>query len=89
MNLVVGASWCAAIAGIVLGTAALIVFRSPLPAARVTLELFTAAGLLRLSVDATWTAIAATAVVILLRRTVTRSLVADFSASHWRTQRST
>jgi hypothetical protein len=89
VSFVIGASWCAAIAGIVLGVATVVVFRTPLPALRVTLELLTAAGLLRLSVDATWTAIAATAVVIALRRTVTRSLVADLTASPWRTRKST
>ncbi len=80
MNLVLGASWCFAIIGIALGFAALVAFRRPLLALRVTLELLTAAGLLRLSVDSSWAAIAATAALILLRRTITRSLIADLSA---------
>ena len=72
-------SWCVGIAGIVLGSAALAIFRQPLPALRVTLELFIAAGLLRLSVDNSWAAIAGAAVVIAIRRVLTRSLTADFS----------
>lgn len=80
MSVALGASWCFAIAGIALGLAALVVFGKPTPALQVTLELLTAAGLLRLSVDATWAAIAATAALILLRKTVTRSLIADFSS---------
>lgn len=87
MNAVLGASWFFGIAGITLGVAALFVFRNPLLALRVMLELLTAAGLLRLSVDSTWAAIAATAVIIVLRKTVTRSLIADFNAPPWRAQR--
>ena len=79
MNVLVGASWCFGIAGIVVGAAALAVFRQPLPALRVTLELFIAAGLLRLSVDNSWSAIAGAAVVIAIRRVLTRSLTADFT----------
>ncbi|MBB2990170.1 hypothetical protein FHR72_001638 [Mycolicibacterium iranicum] len=84
MSVVVAASWCLAIAGIMLGVAALVVFRAPLLALRVMLELLTAAGLLRLSVDSTWTAIAAAAAVIVLRRVVTRSVIADLNAAPWR-----
>ena len=80
MNLVLGAAWCAAIAGIVLGLATMLVFRAPLPAIRVALELFTAAGLLRLSVDSSWAAIVVAAVLVLLRHMITRVLVADFTA---------
>lgn len=80
MTLVLGAAWCAAVAGIVLGLATMIVFRAPLPAMRVTLELLTAAGLLRLSVDSSWAAIAVAAALILLRRMITRVLVADFTS---------
>lgn len=80
MTLVLGAAWCAAVAGIVLGLATMIVFRAPLPAMRVALELLTAAGLLRLSVDSSWAAIAVAAALILLRRMITRVLVADFTS---------
>ena len=92
MTLVLAASWCFAIAGIVLGIAALATFGKPLPALRVTLELLTAAGLLRLSVDSTWAAIAATAALIVLRKTITRSLIADLTTARgwrWRAPRTT
>ena len=77
MNLVVTASWCFALAGILLGIATLAVFRRPLLAMRVTMDLLVAAGLLRLSVDLSWTAIAGTAVVIAVRRLLTWSLTSD------------
>lgn len=80
MTLVLAASWAFAIAGIVLGVTALATFGKPLPALRVMIELLTAAGLLRLSVDSSWAAIAAAAAVILLRKTLTRSLIADFTS---------
>lgn len=83
MSLLVGVSWCVAIAGVVLGLAALVVFGKPLPALRVTVEFLTAAGLLRLSVDTSWAAILVAAALIALRRTITRSLTADFTASPW------
>jgi hypothetical protein len=81
MQLIEAASWCFGVAAIVLGVAALAVFRQPLPALRVTLELFIAAGLLRLSVDNSWAAIASAALVIAIRRLLTRSLTADFARS--------
>lgn len=81
MNVVVGASWCFALAGILLGIAALAVFRQPVLALRVTTDLLVAAGLLRLSVDLSWTAIAGTAVVIAVRRLLTQSLTSDFGAA--------
>jgi hypothetical protein len=73
-------SWIIAAAGILVGIAGLAVFRQPLVALRVMLELFTAAGLLRLSVDLSWEAIAGVAVLIAVRRLVTRSLAVDFAA---------
>jgi hypothetical protein len=76
---VADASWAIAAAGIVLGLAGLVVFRQPLVAMRVMLELFTAAGLLRLSVDLSWEAVAGVAAVIAVRQLVTRSLAADFT----------
>lgn len=89
MSFVLGASWCFAAAGFVLGFAMLVTFRKPLPALQVMLELLTAAGLLRLSVDSTWAAIAATAILIALRKTITSSLIADFTAAPWRAHRTT
>lgn len=79
VDLVIGASWGVAIAGIVLGAGALVVFRTPLVALRVMLELFTAAGLLRLGVDLSWPALAAVAALIGVRRILTRSLTADLA----------
>jgi hypothetical protein len=84
MNLVLEASWCFALAGILLGVAALAVFRRPLLALRVTMDLLVAAGLLRLSMDLSWTAIAGTAVVIAVRVLITRSLASDFGAAQHR-----
>lgn len=89
MTLVLAASWAFGLAGIVLGFTALATFGKPLPALRVMIELLTAAGLLRLSVDSSWTAIAVTAALILLRRTLTRSLIADFTAAPSRARRTT
>lgn len=89
MSVVLGASWCFALAAIVLGIATLVTFGKPLPALQVMLELLTAAGLLRLSVDSAWSAIAATAVLIVLRKTITRSLIADLSTSPWRARHHT
>lgn len=77
MNLVVGASWCVALAGILIGITALATFRQPLLALRVTVDLFIAAGLLRLSVDLSWAAIAGTVAVIAVRQLLTRSLASD------------
>jgi len=81
MNFVVSASWYVALAGILLGFAALAVFRQPLLALRVTMDLLVAAGLLRLSVDLSWAAIVGTVAVIAVRRLITRSLASDFSAA--------
>ncbi|KKE99843.1 hypothetical protein [Mycolicibacterium obuense] len=81
MTIVVAASWCLAIAAIAIGVAALLVFRQPLPALRAMLDLFTAAGLLRLSVDMSWTAVLGVVAVIAVRRVVTRSLTADLDLS--------
>ncbi len=81
MTIVVAASWCLAIAAIAIGVAALLVFRQPLPALRAMIELLTAAGLLRLSVDMSWTAILGVVTLIAVRRVVTRSLTADLDLS--------
>ena len=81
MTIVVAASWCLAIAAIAIGVAALLVFRQPLPSLRAMIELLTAAGLLRLSVDMSWTAVLGVVAVIAVRRVVTRSLTADLDLS--------
>jgi hypothetical protein len=84
MNLVVGAAWCFGIAGILIGIAALAVFRQPLLALRAMLDLFIAAGLLRLSVDLSWAAIAGTVTAIAIRRILSASLASDFDAARRR-----
>jgi hypothetical protein len=71
-----GLSWVIAGAGIVLGGATLVVFRRPALALHVLLDLLLAAGLLRLSADATWSVIVVTAAVVLLRHLLTGSLLA-------------
>lgn len=76
MSVAADLSWVIAAAGVVLGTATLFVFRRPAPAVHVLLDLLLAAGLLRLSTDLAWPAIAVTAVVVVLRRLLTRGLVA-------------
>lgn len=81
MNLVVNASWYVALAGVLLGTATLAVIRQPLLALRVTMDLLVAAGLLRLSVDLSWAAIAGTVAVIAVRQLITRSLTSDLRAA--------
>ncbi len=81
MNFVVGASWCFGVAGILIGIAALAAFRQPLLALRAMLDLFIAAGLLRLSVDLSWAAIAGIVTAIAVRRVLTASLAADFGAT--------
>jgi hypothetical protein len=81
VTLVENVAWCLAAAGIVLAVASLAVFREPLPSLRLMLDLFTAAGLLRLTVDATWSALAGVALVIAIRRLLTRTLTADLAAA--------
>lgn len=68
-------SWLIAGAGIVLGTACLVVFRRPALALHVLLDLLLAAGLVRLTSDAEWSVIAVTAAVVLLRHLLTRTLM--------------
>ncbi|OAN37514.1 hypothetical protein [Mycolicibacterium iranicum] len=89
MSVVISVSWVIAAAAIALGVAAVTVFRQPLLALRVMLELLTAAGLLRLSVEATWVALAGVAMLIAVRKMVTRSLAADLTAPPWRAPRTT
>lgn len=77
MSVITNVSWCLAIAGILIGLGALAVFHQLLLALRVMVELFTAAGLLRLSVDLSWAAILGVVALIAVRRVVTRSLTVD------------
>ena len=61
-------------AAVVVATAIWAVTRSWSPALPVLLELLLAAGLLRLSADAGWRAIAAAALVVAVRKLVTSAL---------------
>lgn len=74
MTVAADISWAIAGAGVLLGALALIAFRRPPMALHVLLDFLLAAGLLRLSVDASWQALAITAAVILVRRVVTLGL---------------
>lgn len=67
-------SWVVAAAAIVLAALTLVVLRRPPLAVYVLLDLLLAAGLLRLSVDASWRSIAVTAIVIVVRHLVIRGL---------------
>lgn len=67
-------SWALAAAAIVMAGLTLIVLRRPRLALHVLLDLLLAAGLLRLSVDASWRTIAVTALVVVVRHVVMRSL---------------
>lgn len=75
MDVVAGLSWVVAGAAIALATLTLVVFRRPVLALHLLLDLLLAAGLLRLSVDASWSAIAVTALIVVIRRVVTRGLL--------------
>ncbi|MEE9242893.1 MAG: hypothetical protein V3U55_02390 [Mycobacterium sp.] len=84
MTLVVSASWCCILAGIMLGIAALAVFRRPMLALRTAMDLFVAASLLWLTFDSSWTAIAGTVAVIALRQLLAGTLASDFAAAQRR-----
>ncbi|MCH9737067.1 MAG: hypothetical protein K0U78_21360 [Actinomycetia bacterium] len=86
MTLVLGASWCCTLAGVVLGIAALAVFRQPMLALRTAMDLLIVAGVLRLSIDPSWTAIAGTVAVIALRRVLAGDLRSDLTAAQDRAQ---
>lgn len=81
MSPIITASWCLALAGILLGFGALAVFGRPLVALRAMVDLFVAAGLLRLSADLSWAAIASTVAVIAVRLILTRSLTSDIGTA--------
>ncbi len=74
-------SWVIAGAAIVLALLTLLLLRRPSWALHVLLDLLLAAGLLRLSVDASWQSIAVTAVVIVVRHLVTRGLTLPAGAA--------
>ncbi len=67
-------SWALAAGGIVLAALVLAVFRRLLPALHVLLDLLLAAGLLRLSADTSWDALAVAAAVVVLRQLLTHGL---------------
>ncbi|MCV7278573.1 hypothetical protein H7J88_02790 [Mycolicibacterium flavescens] len=67
-------SWVIAAAGIALAALTLVVMRRPQLALHVLLDFLLAAGLLRLSADASWRSIAVTAIVVAVRHLVTRGL---------------
>ncbi|ULE34502.1 hypothetical protein [Mycobacterium sp. IDR2000157661] len=68
-------SWLVAACALVLSAAVLVIFRRLGPALHVLLDLLLAAGLLRLSADASWDVIAVAAVVIALRRVLAATLL--------------
>jgi hypothetical protein len=75
MNVVVAhLSWLIAGVGIVLGGLTLAIFRRPPMALHLLLDFLLAAGLLRLSTDASWQVLAITATVVVVRRLVTVGL---------------
>lgn len=74
MTVLTDLSWFVAGAAIVLAGATLVILRRPRLALHVLLDLLLAAGLLRLSGDATWGAIAVAAALVVLRRTITHAL---------------
>lgn len=74
-------AWAIAGMGIVLAALAFVALRRPLAALHVLLDLLLAATLLRLSVDASWPAIAIAAAVILVRQLVTRGLTTHLPSS--------
>lgn len=76
----IAASWLVVATAIVLAGVTLAVFGRPVLAMHVLLDLFLAAGLLRLTVNASWTTIAVTAAVVVLRRVLTRGLATADSA---------
>ncbi|MGE2727891.1 hypothetical protein ACQI4F_00285 [Mycolicibacterium vaccae] len=74
------AALCLVFAGIVVGLAAWLRFKRPVVALRAMLECFTAAGLLRLSTEMSWSAVAGVAAVIAVRRLAAGRLTADLLA---------
>ena len=82
MTAAIGAAALATIAAAILaGALVLLRTRSLRQALPVLLDLLTAAGLLRLAVAPTWSGLAVTAIVIVLRRLVTAG-IRTASAAH-------
>lgn len=79
------ASWIVAAAAIAVATAALLVFHRPPLALHVLLDMFLAAGLLRLSAEASWQALAVTASIVVLRRMLGRALTTNPGPTQART----
>ncbi len=74
------ASLAVAAAGIVAGVVVAMRTRSLREGIRVALDLWTAAGLLKLAADASWSAIAITAIVVALRHLISANLLAPDAA---------
>jgi hypothetical protein len=82
-DLTADAALLVAAAALLVGTAALLRTRRLAPALALTLDLLTAAGLLRLAATQTWAAIGGAALVVLLRRLLAVGLHRG-SAVAWR-----
>ncbi len=74
------ASWTIAGAGLILAVAVALRTARLLVALPVLLDMLLAAGLLRLSADAPWPAIATTATIVVLRKTVAAGITESGSA---------
>lgn len=74
MTLVEGASLVVSAAGVVVGVLSFVTFRRFSVALAAALELLTAAGLLRLSADGTWRAVATAGAIVVTRRLVGAAL---------------
>lgn len=74
MGWAVDLSWLVAAFAIALSAAALLVFRRLGVALHVLLDLLLAAGVLRLSAEASWEAIAIAAAIIVLRKVLSSAL---------------
>lgn len=76
-SVVVDAAWTLSAAALVLGSLVLVASRSPRTALGIFLDLLLAAALLRLAVADSWSAIAAAAAVVAVRKLVVAALTAD------------
>ena len=67
--------------GFVVALMGVVILRAPMVGVSVMLELWTGAGLIRLSAGGSWTAIAVAALVIVMRRIVMSQLVSAATSS--------
>lgn len=67
------------VAGLVAGLVALLAVRDPRLALRIALDLWLAAGLLRLAQPPSWQSLLAAAAIVAIRQLVTRTLTAGSS----------